>query len=103
MLHVNSQPTAGQTRSTATVLQLNGRFDVHQASHFQQWLDTQFEESQAEISVDLSKVIFLDFAALNLLLAAKARCEAAGGRLRLHGIRQPVRIIFELTGHGENW
>ncbi len=50
-----------------------------------------------KLVIDLSALNFIDSAGLGALLAAFKTAGAAGGRLALCGLSEPVRSIFELT------
>ena len=76
------------------ILTLSGRFDAHLAPAVKEW----HERSAATmLAVDLSGVTFVDSMALATLAGAMKRCRQKGGDLRIFGLQQAVRIIFELT------
>jgi anti-sigma B factor antagonist len=78
------------------ILELQGRFDAHEAHHFTDWLEQHFTSS-AYIVVNLSGVNFIDSTAIGTLVQGMKRCRQQKGDLRLCNLQQPVRIIFELT------
>jgi len=47
--------------------------------------------------MDLSEVNFVDSSALAVMVRTMKHCRERNGDLLLCGLRQPVRIIFELT------
>ena len=51
----------------------------------------------AKVVVDLSDVSFLDSTALSTLVQGLKRSRELNGDVRLCGLHQPVRMIFELT------
>ena len=77
------------------VIELSGRFDAHQAPAVKAWQDA--PGAPANLVVDLSGVTFIDSTALATLVSGMKRCRQLGGDLHLCGLRQSVRIIFELT------
>lgn len=86
------------TLSTRTIdgislLTLSGRFDAHMAPSIKEWQDRAPERAV----VDLTNVTFVDSTALATLVRGMKHCRQRGGDLRLCGLQQPVRIIFELT------
>lgn len=79
------------------ILALSGRFDTHTAEPVIDWLDQAVTEEPANIVVNLAKVDFLDSTALSTLVRGMKHSRERKGDLRLCGMQQPVRIIFELT------
>lgn len=73
----------------------SGRFDAHMAPEVKVLLDR--SDAPAQLVVDLSTVTFIDSTALAALVRGMKNCRQKGGDLRLCGLQQPVRIIFELT------
>ena len=47
--------------------------------------------------MNLENVVFVDSTALATLVQAMKRCRQLDGDLRLSNLKQPVRMIFELT------
>ena len=84
-----------RSNGTVSVLELSGRFDAHVAPSVKEWQDS--HPSAANVVVNLSGVNFLDSTALATLVRGMKHCRQRGGDLRLCGVQQPVRIIFELT------
>lgn len=79
------------------ILELMGRFDAYTAPTARQWLEKATEEEPARIVVNLEGVQFVDSTALATLVQGMKRCRQLNGDLRLCGLQQPVRMIFELT------
>lgn len=92
MNQLEMQPT-----SQTAVVSIAGRFDAHQVPHVQKMLASACADGAHTIIVDLSQVNFVDSSALATLVQAMKRCREQDGELILCGVRQPVRIIFELT------
>ncbi len=86
-----------RTIDSVALLRLNGRFDAHQAPQVSAWLHTASARIPARVVISLKGVHFLDSTALGMLIKAMKRCRQQGGDLRICGLQQPVRIIFELT------
>lgn len=80
-----------------TVFELNGRFDAHTANSLRQLLEPATSQPAAQIVVDLTAVSFVDSTALATLVQGMKRSRQQGGDVRLCGLAQSVRIIFELT------
>ena len=79
------------------ILVLTGSFSNTTAAPARQWLDEATAEPPAYVVVDLANVRFMDSTALSTLVHAMKRARALGGDLRLCGLQQPVRMIFEMT------
>lgn len=79
------------------ILALSGRFDTHTADPVREWLDKAATEKPAKIVVNLGDVDFLDSTALSTLVQGMKHSREQNGDLRLCGLQQSVRIIFELT------
>jgi len=79
------------------VLAIAGSFDTFTASPARQWLEDATKTPPANVVVDLTDVQFLDSTALSILVQGMKRSRERNGELRLCGLQQPVRMIFELT------
>jgi anti-sigma B factor antagonist len=79
------------------VLQPAGRFDAHTTGPVLGWLAAARAAGQAELVLDLEAVTFIDSSALAVLVKGMKQCREQGGDLHLCSLREPVRIIFELT------
>lgn len=74
-----------------------GRFDAHQVPKVQKEIDAALADGATTVILDLSEVNFVDSSALAILVRTMKHCRERNGELILCGLRQPVRIIFELT------
>jgi anti-sigma B factor antagonist len=81
----------------AATITINGRFDAHQVPQVQQEMDGILAGGQHNIILNLADVNFVDSSALAVMVRGMKRCREQNGELILCGLRQPVRIIFELT------
>jgi anti-sigma B factor antagonist len=79
------------------ILGLSGRFDTQTAPEVNKWMQDATSSSPAQVVVDLSDVSFLDSTALSTLVQGLKRSRELKGEVRLCGLHQPVRMIFELT------
>ncbi len=82
--------------STVKEIELQGRFDAHEAPAFRETVDAILQQT-ADLRVGLSKVEFVDSTALAELVRAMKHCREAGGDLVLVSPSDPVRIILEFT------
>ena len=81
----------------ATVVELGGRFDAHEVPEVRKQLENARSSGNGRVVVNLLGVNFIDSSGLASLVQGMKHCREAGGDLYLSNLRQPVRIIFELT------
>ncbi len=86
-----------QTTHEVTVLRLGGRFDAHEVPDVRKALGDVTGQGNNKIVVNLVEVNFIDSSGLASLVQGMKHCRSAGGDLYLCELRQPVRVIFELT------
>ncbi len=86
-----------QPDSGIATLVISGRFDAHQVTQVQQEVDSLLAGGARYIIIDLADVNFVDSSALAVMVRGMKRCRERNGELLLCAMRQPVRIIFELT------
>jgi len=79
------------------VVRLDGRFDAYEEPQMRKWLDSQQAVGRSRLIIDLSGVNFIDSTALAALVRGMKITREAKGDLLLCALRQPVRVIFELT------
>jgi anti-sigma B factor antagonist len=79
------------------VLALSGSFNNYTAPPARQWLDEAASQAPAYVVVNLSDVSFIDSTALSTLVGGLKRSRELRGDVRLCGLQQPVRMIFEMT------
>ncbi len=86
-----------QTTQDITVLRLGGRYDAHEVPDVRKALGEITEGGNNKIVVNLAEVNFIDSSGLASLVQGMKHCRSGGGDLYLCELRQPVRVIFELT------
>jgi anti-sigma B factor antagonist len=69
------------------VLDLDGEIDIMTAPILEEKVTSFVNEGRSFITLDLSRVTFLDSAGISVLLVALRRCTDAGGQLRLVSLR----------------
>ncbi|MFO7683344.1 MAG: STAS domain-containing protein [Chloroflexota bacterium] len=79
------------------ILELSGRFDTYTAEQVRPWIQKAVDEEPANIVVNLEGVDFVDSTGLATLVQGVKNCRQLNGDLRLCGVQQPVRMVFELT------
>jgi anti-sigma B factor antagonist len=86
-----------QMMQGTTVVRLGGRFDAHEVPDVRKALGDLTGQGNKKIVVSLAEVNFIDSSGLACLVQGMKHCRSAGGDLYLCELRQPVRVIFELT------
>lgn len=90
---VEQQDAAGLVLSAPA-----GRFDAHEAPGFQRLFESAVDAGARCVTVDLTKVVFMDSTALAELVRAQRLLHGQGGSLRLANPSDSVRVILEVTG-----
>jgi anti-sigma B factor antagonist len=86
-----------RTVDDVQVLALSGSFNNYTAQAVRQWIDAATAKAPAWLVINLSRVGFMDSTALSTLVHGMKRTREQQGDLRLCGLSQPVRMIFEMT------
>jgi anti-sigma B factor antagonist len=76
-----------------TVLQLHGRFDAHAVHDFRRAV----MHIEGDLSLDLSRVEFIDSSGIAALVSVHQRQRQRGYQLRLRNPQDAVRLILEVT------
>lgn len=80
------------------VLAVSGRLGTDAAGGFLEALLSVLLEGHRRILVDLEGVDYVSSAGLTVLAAVAGRAHADAASLILCGLREPVRLVFELAG-----
>ena len=83
-----------------TVLALDGELDLATAEPLRQTLLDAIENDGQGVAVDMTRCSFIDSTGLRILVEAGRRLGRDGQRLRLIGMRDQPRRVFELTMGG---
>ncbi|MFE0103207.1 STAS domain-containing protein [Streptomyces sp. NPDC059009] len=75
-----------------------GELDHHTADLLREPLENCIAEGLVRLVVDCSRLEFCDSTGLNVLLGARLKAEAEGGRVHLAGMQPVVARVFEITG-----
>ena len=85
------------TSNGVTVLNLIGRFEAQNSSSVRATIKEVMGKTPANVVINLKDVQFIDSSGLAVLVQGMKLAKNAKGQLRLCGLQQKVRIIFELT------
>ena len=88
-----------QAATTVLIHQPDERFDTHQVDRFRDAVS----QADGDVVIDLGRVRFLDAAAMNALVEARAALIEAGAELWLDRLSQTARITLELAGLSESF
>ncbi|HEY5835426.1 STAS domain-containing protein [Streptomyces sp.] len=91
------QVTVGRHGDSA-VFTPSGELDHHTADLLADPLAEAVDAGTTRLVIDCSKLEFCDSTGLNVLLGARLRVEALGGRVHLAALRPIVARVFEITG-----
>jgi anti-sigma B factor antagonist len=84
-------------KESGAVVRLAGRFDAHEVAEVRKALDAAQQMGGGWVIVNLAGVNFIDSSGLAALVAGMKHCRGENGDLYLCELRQPLRVIFELT------
>ena len=81
-----------------TVVELSGEADLNDSAALREMLAAQAAGAPAGLVLDLSRLRFMDSAALHVILVAGRSMTARGASFALAAPREPVRRILQLSG-----
>jgi anti-anti-sigma factor len=85
------------TSANVKILKLEGRFETQTAPSVRKWFDDTTLLKPAYLVVNMENVSFIDSTGLSSLIHGMKRARELNGDLRLCGLQQSTRMIFELT------
>ncbi len=80
-----------------TLVVPTGDLDMGTADQMKRTLSDLVEKGQSKLVMDLTGVAYVDSSGLGALVAAMKQARAVGGNLKLCGLQEDVRSIFEMT------
>ncbi len=81
----------------AVVVDVEGQLVVTNRQEFKQVVLDEVEQGARSIVVDFSRSAYIDSSGLGALVSLGKRIREAGGDLRLAGLNEDLRTLFELT------
>jgi anti-sigma B factor antagonist len=79
------------------IIELSGRLDASSAPLLSSLVNKNLDQAPLNMIIGMDAVDFIDSTGLSNLIVQLKHCREHNGNLVLYGIRQTVRIIFELT------
>jgi len=87
-----------RTQRDVTVVALAGNLDSNTSPQAQQALDGILAGGGKKMVIDFTALDYISSAGLRVLLGTAKRLNGAGGALRLFGLNETVREVFEISG-----
>ena len=83
---------------TVTVVHFEGNLDTNTAPEAEQRFNDLITGGANKILVDFGALDYISSAGLRVLLATAKKLGAGGGKLRIHGLNETVREVFDMSG-----
>ncbi len=87
-----------ETANDVKVLEFEGKLDTQTSPDAQGELTRLIEEGARKILVDFDKLDYISSAGLRVLLAAAKQLKAENGELRICGLNELVKEVFDISG-----
>ena len=87
-----------RTQNDVTLVALAGSLDSNTSPQAQQALDGVLAGGARKVVIDFTALDYISSAGLRVLLGAVKRLGGSGGGLRLFGLNQTVREVFQISG-----
>ncbi|HVT67167.1 MAG TPA: STAS domain-containing protein [Trebonia sp.] len=95
LMTIRSPETSGRSQ---TIVELSGEADLNDSAALREMLAAQAADPSAALILDLSRLRFIDSAALHVILVAGRALITRGGAFALAAPQEPVRRILQLSG-----
>jgi len=80
-----------------TVLKVDGQLIIGNRQELKELVQTALDRGDRRLLVDFSRTGYIDSSGLGALVSISKRIREAGGELRLSGLNDDLRSLFELT------
>lgn len=80
-----------------TVVVVNGELTVGNRGELKEKVLAQLERGEESFVIDFARTGYIDSSGLGVLVSLSKRIREGGGLLRLAGLNQDLRTLFELT------
>lgn len=84
-------------RGGVTVMQVDGQLIVGNRHELKDLIQSALDGGDRKLLVDFSRTGYIDSSGLGALVSISKRIREAGGELRLAGLNDDLRSLFELT------
>lgn len=89
--------TASETDSNVAVITVEGQLIVANRQELKQILQDALDRGVRRFVIDFTPTAYIDSSGLGALVSISKRVREAGGDLRLAGLNEDLRSLFELT------
>jgi anti-sigma B factor antagonist len=83
--------------SGVLVVQVDGQLIVGNRHELKDLIQAALEKGERRLLIDFSRTGYIDSSGLGALVSISKRVREAGGELRLSGLNDDLRSLFELT------
>ena len=83
--------------SGVAVLQVDGQLIVGNRQELKEMVQTALDRGERRLLIDFSRTGYIDSSGLGALVSISKKIREAGGELRLSGLNEDLRSLFELT------
>jgi anti-sigma B factor antagonist len=83
--------------SGVTVVKVEGQLIVGNRQELKDLVGAALDQGERRILIDFSQTGYIDSSGLGALVSISKRVREAGGELRLSGLNEDLRSLFELT------
>ena len=94
----NHMDVSTRTEQDVTIIAFAGNLDSNTAPVAQQALDRILGGGGQKLVIDFAALDYISSAGLRVLLGAAKKLQGSGGALRLFGLNETVREVFEISG-----
>jgi len=89
---------ATRTQNDVIIVAFHGSMDSKTSPQAQQALDGLLAGGTRKLLIDFTALDYISSAGLRVLLATAKRLSGAGGGLRMFGLNETVREVFDISG-----
>ena len=89
--------TQTKDQSGVAVLQVEGQLIVGNRQELKDLVQAALDRGERRLLIDFSRTGYIDSSGLGALVSISKRIREAGGELRLSGLNEDLRSLFELT------
>lgn len=86
-----------KTIGEVTILELSGEIDINTSPQVRKSFDRLIKEERKKVLLDFAQVEYIDSSGLATLVEMLQRLKRFGGMLRLVGLSEKVKGLFEIT------
>jgi len=87
-----------RSHGDATVVKITGNLDSNTSPQAQQALDAALASGSRKIAIDCTALDYISSAGLRVLLGTAKKLGGVGGGLRLFGLNETVKEVFDISG-----